>query len=30
MWILENGNVGIGIAYPVEKLAVNGTIHSVF
>jgi len=28
MWILDNGNVGIGTAYPVEKLAVNGTIRS--
>jgi len=28
MWILDNGNVGIGTAYPIEKLAVNGTIRS--
>lgn len=26
--ITASGNVGIGIANPVEKLAVNGTIHS--
>ena len=28
MWILDNGNVGIGFAYPAEKLAVNGSIRS--
>jgi len=26
--ILGNGNVGIGISYPKNKLDVNGTIHS--
>jgi len=28
MWILDNGNVGIGYAYPSEKLAVRGIIRS--
>ncbi|CAN5426625.1 hypothetical protein BH09BAC6_BH09BAC6_30140 [soil metagenome] len=26
--VLNNGNIGIGITNPLEKLAVNGTIHS--
>lgn len=28
MRILYNGNVGIGIPEPVDKLAVNGTVHA--
>jgi len=27
-WTFENGNVGIGIINPINKLDVNGTIHS--